>query len=718
MRPLRQMLSTKYAKCLLIVTLLISACSYGTAPSTNGEVRGSIGITAFVDTSGAYTIRSQTPTWTFGGNIGHTLTDITIHTGANTIGSYKEIVFHYQPDAARSGSIRVYNAKPIVLFTDTYLSDAHNTVPFPHLTVYPKNLYHLTYTGAFAHNTFRSLADDSPWMYFDTHGNAFMLSAASDFMLASTTRENDGSIVSGINPAITRLPQGFTHKTFLFIAQGINNLYDIWGHAMTDLQGKIRPANDADATLNYLGYWTDTGAAYYYNFDQTKGYIGSLLAVRDSFQREGIPLGYMEIDSWWYPKGASDTWQGDPNNNRGGIFTYNAAPALFPDGLHAFQQQLRLPLGTHARWIDPSSPYRTQYKMSNNVSTDPRYWNDIAAYLQSSGVITYKQDWLNQLSLPATNLSDPEAFMNNMANAMATHDITIQYCLALPRHFLQSSKYNNITTIRVSNDHFTRDKWDQFLYTSRLAGALGVWPYADVFMSTEKDNLLLSTLSAGIVGVGDAIGTESKANLFQTIRADGVIVKPDVPIVPIDDMYIQDAQGLHNPMVASTYTDHEGMKAYYVVAYKRGSNTTVTFMPASLGLNGNAYVYNYFTSIGQIVKAGGSYSDTVTDASYYIVAPIGRSGIAFLGDAGKFVSLGKKRITQLTDNGQVHATITFASGERAVTLHGYSPSAPKVTASTGTVGDIVYNNVTHLFSFGVSPDYEGFATITVNQEEQ
>ena len=84
----------------------------------------------------------------------------------------------------------------------------------------------------------------------------------------------------------------------------------------------------------------------------------------------------------------------------------------------------------------------------------------------------------------------------------------------------------------------------------------------DVFMSTETNNLLLSTLSAGIVGVGDPIGLESATNLFQTIRADGVIVKPDEPIVPIDATYIQDAQALNKPMVASTYTDFgSGMNA-------------------------------------------------------------------------------------------------------------------------------------------------------------
>jgi len=117
----------------------------------------------------------------------------------------------------------------------------------------------------------------------------------------------------------------------------------------------------------------------------------------------------------------------------------------------------------------------------------------------------------------------------------------------------QSTEYNNVTTIRVSNDHFTRARWDEFLYASRLAGSLGVWPWADVFMSTEKYNLLLATLSAGIVGVGDPIGKINKGNLLHSVRADGVIVKPDTPVVPVDDLYIQDAKGLDSPIPEDVY---------------------------------------------------------------------------------------------------------------------------------------------------------------------
>src|SRR5947209_2996421 len=99
----------------------------------------------------------------------------------------------------------------------------------------------------------------------------------------------------------------------------------------------------------------------------------------------------------------------------------------------------------------------------------------------------------------------------------------------LARHFLQGTRYSNLLTIRVSGDRFEKKQWKPFLFNGRLASALGAWPWSDVFNSSETANLLLSTLSGSIVGVGDAIGEFDRTNLLRVVRADGVIIKPDDP---------------------------------------------------------------------------------------------------------------------------------------------------------------------------------------------
>lgn len=708
---------------LAALFLFAPALSVGVDAATTISTSSNITVTA--DSSGAYSVKLQDPEWLFAGDIGRPLADITINCGTDNIGDYDEIDFNYTVDAPAAGAnlqatsrqagIRAYHKKPIVLFVAQYLDDASNTAPFPQLTTYPQGLFHLTYRGIFGHYDFNQFGADSPWLFFDSDANAFILSPASDFMEASTAFGTSGEISSGIDTRIASLPAGLTHRTFLVVGKGINKTFETWGQAMTDLQGKTRPANDADLPLTSLGYWTDNGATYYYYFEPTLGYEETLLAVRDDFAQQGIPLRYMQLDSWFYPKGARADW----SDRSGGIYQYVADLALFPRGLADFQQRLGLPLFTHARWIDANSPYRQQYQMSGNVSIDPQYWDDVISYIQSAGVVTYEQDWLGAQAQTAFNLNDPDAFMDNMARATSENGLTMQYCMALPRHYLQTSRYNNITNMRTSDDRFNRNKWDAFLYASRLAGALGVWPWSDVFTSSEMGNLLLSTLSAGPVGVGDPIGSLNKANLLRVVRNDGVIVKPDVPIVPLDESFFNDAQNLNRPMVASTYTDFGAVKVFYIFAYDRGPDTIAAFTPVFLGLVGSVYVYNYFTGGGTLMDAGDTFSESVDSGpAYYIVVPIGPSGIGFLGDAEQFVSLGHKRISGLTDTGILEATVVFADGEYSRTVRGYSPSQPRVTAAKGVVDSVTYDPSTQLFAVVISPDADGNAIIDINIREE
>lgn len=670
------------------------------------------GLTVHVDLNGSYTVHVQNPDWTFGGSVGHALDHITVESGQDHLGSYREIVFTYQGEVARTDAIRSYGSRPVLLFSTSYLAESSNTEPFPAFTSYPRNLYHLSYHGSFGIAHFDLKGTDSPWLFFDKEMHSLILSPAANFMVASLTLSSNGTISSGVNNGIEVLPQGFTHKTMLTVGNGINTTYNTWGHAMTDLQGKIRTANDGNLTLNTLGYWTDRGATYYYSYIHSKGYAGTLEAVAKDFAAQGIPLGYMQLDSWWYGKGSPPAW----GKGSGGIYTYTADPTLFQNGLGAFQKSIGLPLVVHGRWIDPHSPYRSQYSMSGNVSTDPRYWQSVMNYIRSNGAVTYEQDWLSAQAQSQNNLTDPNAWMTAMADAASQDGLTLQYCMPDPHHYLQSTLYNAVVTTRVSNDHFIRSHWDEFLYDSRLASALGVWPWTDVFMSTEKNNLLISTLSAGMVGIGDPLGAESKTNLMQTIRADGVIVKPDTSLVPLDATYLADAQGSNPAMVAAAYSYHNDLTAAYVFAYSRTSpaQETASFTPASLGINSSAYVYNYFTGRGSVVQANQTYSSKVNSGSYFIVVPLGPSGIAFLGDAHKFASLGSKRVTSLSDDGAVHATIAFGASEGSITLHGYAPTRPEVTAINGSAGPVSYNPATQLFSFSLAAGQHSSATISIS----
>ena len=647
----------------------------------------------------------------------------------DAVGDYQQISFKFT-DAERpmTGFIRLYDEKELLLFSQTLIqASIEPPSPFPNFTTFPHNLFQFSYLDHnFSPPRFDLEKNAGPWLLFDQKYDSLILSPASHFLVACMAGDGKNQLASGFNRTLRNLPAGFTQQSILVLTHGINHAFDLWGQALADLEGKTRCPNDADTILKYLGYWTDNGAAYWYNFDLKLGYRETLQTLMDSYRRKQIPFGYLQLDSWWYDKSLtrydgkaelpknSKLPQGDWNRY-GGTMQYKADPFLFPEGLEAFHEKIELPFVTHNRWIDPASPYHQRYKISGIAAVDPAFWDEIARYLHDNGVICYEQDWLSEIFNNSPELSSTidqgEAFLGSMAEACKNHGLSMQYCMATPRCFLQGAKFGNLTSIRVSDDHFTPNHYHDFFYVSKLADALRIWPFADVFQSTVASSALFSTLSAGPVGTGDAIDAENKANILKIVRADGVIVKPDVPLVPMDQTYLAEAQKEDVPMLATTYTDHAGLKTIYLTAYKNKQTAadSVSIGPGELGCTGPFYFFNYLAGTGvkmdkgsdcQVALQGGSYG-------YYIAAPIGENGIAVLGDAGLFVGTGKKRIAALHDDGRkVTVEVILTEKEQGITLRGYASRAPAVSVEAGSAGPVAYDGTTGIFSVLVRPDMQ------------
>jgi hypothetical protein len=668
--------------------------------------------------------------------------------GSDSIGKFSEISL----STTLSGTpvlerIRSYDDRPLALFSLTYQSAAAQPIgPFPVFDRLPRSFHVMSYAQRpHAPIAFDGEPSGSPWALFNDNADTFIISPASHFFIQTISGNSQPEIRSELRDTVANIPAGFTQQTLVAWGPGINHTWDTFGHGLTDLLGKIRPANDSDIALRYLGYWTNNGTWYYYNYDKPLGYAGTLLSIADHYRKENIPLGYMQLDSWWYPKtftkqdgqvvaDKNPNLPPGPWNRSGGLLEYRADPAVFHDGLADFQKQLSLPIMTHNRWIDPTSPYQHKYEISGYAALDPRYWQEVIGYVHSAGGFGYEQDWLSEIYVRSPALfrtvDAGSEFTDAMATAAADNGMTIQYCMPIPCYFLQAAAYPNVTTIRTSQDRLLRDRWHDFLYGSRLAYSVGVWPWTDCCMSTEPANLLLADLSAGIVGIGDQIGTENKQNIFEVVRADGVIIKPDAPLLPIDSSFIAESRGESRPLIAETYSDHEGLRTHYLLAYRvplsmgRGhldssedlrqrerldpdENSpvrTLTISMKEIGVTAPAYIYDYFAKSIHRPDSSGRFTAPLhrDGLNYYIIAEPGPSGIALFGDEDKFVSSGRQRIASIIETAKsLSVVVIFAPGEPSICLHGCSPTP--ITAGGNL--KVTYDSTSQHFTVEVPPNH-------------
>ena len=162
--------------------------------------------------------------------------------------------------------------------------------------------------------------------------------------------------------------------------------------------------------------------------------------------------------------------------------------------------------------------------------------------------------------------------------------VQIEFCMTMSGMFLSSIYVDPVSFIRTCDDYvpqFSRN-WDykDFVQTNILAFAVRAWPFKDVFWSNKSGYVgqekqpelmaLSSALSCGPVGPGDRIDEFGVENLLKTCRKNGYLIKPDKPLTAVDSMYVPHSKYF----LASTYSDHEDLRWWYVIQSKFIRETT------------------------------------------------------------------------------------------------------------------------------------------------
>ena len=298
-----------------------------------------------------------------------------------------------------------------------------------------------------------------------------------------------------------------------------------------------------------------------------------------------------------------------------------------------------------------SGPGKWIVEPDGSLPTGTEFWDSLWRNASEWGLQTFKLDHV-QATIPDMNYTSRdvnavESWLTLMTNSAYRHGIYKQYGGHYSGGVLHSVTLMGATVARVSDDYIPpmyRPKGScehlppaaqQPLVTARgnvllsantlYPWAIGLLPYRDAFMSgTQKwetctclqgnagpesaetvlkpewwglqEGLpelqaLVAALSAGPIAPGDGIGDTDVDLVMRTCRADGILLKPERPIFPINSWWTGNALGsgdgptprgaalnTHSGAaeVGYTFTELNGQRYYFVLGVGLGEAFQVT----------------------------------------------------------------------------------------------------------------------------------------------
>lgn len=474
------------------------------------------------------------------------------------------------------------------------------------------------------------------------------------------------------------VPAGFVSSLAVVRGDGPRACFARWG-SLLGVSGVDRRYRD---TLGRLpSYWTDNGAAYWYRTEPGHTVTSGLGAVVADLRARGVPIGAVQLDSWFYPHEVlrpfdTDEWIVPPT----GLLRWEPRPDVLPDGVEAVRAAVGdAPLVTHVRHLSAASPYVDEVPCwvdgDRAHPATPELYERWLDQCVAWGVETFEHDWLVECFTGVRPLravaGRAAAWQRGVHDAAVARGRTLQWCMATPADMVLAASLPAVTSVRTSGDRGylvgPGFLWGWSLLVGAMARALGLVPFNDVFRSGDADvgpvDALLASLSCGPVGIGDALGVADVDVVRPCHRADGLLVKPDVPVAALDECFTTSwpLGRRARLLVGDTWSTHAAGTWRYVVALNPSSDEPVSGVVDVEGLLWD-WRAGSFVDVG---ADGWAVSLPPLGWAYAIVAPLlAGDRVAVVGDPALHATAGDARIGEVHDDGDaVRVTIIGAPGE-------------------------------------------------------
>jgi hypothetical protein len=484
-----------------------------------------------------------------------------------------------------------------------------------------------------------------------------------------------GRVRWGWHGDLDEVPAGFSTVLGRYDGAVAAELFEAWG---ADLRGRnpvTRRPRAANAVTSRLSYWTDNGAAYWYRTEANQTIADSVVNVVADLLRSGVPIGAVELDSWFYRHEHSRAIAeiGYPDEvPPSGMMEWQPRADAFADIASA--EPVRelaarcgdLALVLHARHVAASSPYVDDAWWVDRSTAQPRdpaffrRWFDDAVRW---GATCIEQDWMllywfgvREMRRVSGRAHAWQAAMNEHARAT---DVDLIWCMATPADLIAAVEFERVVAVRTSDDYRFADDpallWTWFLTVNRLVAPLGLWPFKDCFFSNAEPDpadsisgdihadveALLSAMSGGPVGIGDRIGRTDRSIVMRTCDDDGRLLQPDVPIGLIDDcLFGAPARG-ERLAWATACTTRDGQTWTYVIAINTATDRRPiadTLALTELAISDPRHVYDWRQ--GTAREADRLHAELQPrDWALYVICPPGSIEI---GDVSKYVTVASR----------------------------------------------------------------------------
>jgi hypothetical protein len=510
---------------------------------------------------------------------------------------------------------------------------------------------------------------------------------------------------------LDQVPRGFASELGLFAGLGPRACLDAWAAVVRERHGTVRRDRYADRLGSHLSYWTDNGAAYWYRTEPGLGDVTkTLVAKAEELRREAIPTQIFQLDSWFYPHEELRPFDApEISVPPTGLLTWDARPDILPQGIAALRRSLGdPPLATHFRHFSSRSPYFDLYDAWRDGDrahpTGPALYDRLLHQASQWGVEVFEHDWLVECFLGVRGLREAPGrardWQEGLDAAAGRNGLTLQWCMASPADFFQTTTLRNVTSIRTSGDYKyfvgSGSLWTWFLLNNALARALGLWPFKDVFLSrldgegprdgdpAAEAEALLSALSAGPVGIGDRVGRTDRDRVLRTCRADGLLVKPDAPLAALDRCFRVHPVLEPVPLVGATHSDHPAGRWLYLVSlHASNQKDPMAFRLALAELGDDApaapvVAYDWRSGAVEKMTPRDAFELTLDPLAwdYRVLAPILPGDVAIVGDPSLYATAGDKRVAGIRSTADGVAFDVLGAPDEVVRVIGWAARRP------------------------------------------